>query len=66
MSKLNKVFDKVRTVCCLCDTPLVTPNLYERNGKYYCAEHYEKTSPEEELGNKANRDQLRQFKKLFQ
>lgn len=43
---------KIDTRCEVCNTHLAGYRLNERSGKYYCEDHFQKTSPEEQMANK--------------
>jgi len=58
MSRLDEVFRKVDTVCCVCGTPLTSPNDRHLGDKYYCLDDYER-----ELEKPINRIKKRENKK---
>lgn len=48
---MKKLFDKIKAYCEICNTPLNGVNLYQWGDKFYCAEHYERESPQEKQAN---------------
>ena len=44
---MRQVFDKIKTECAVCVTPLNGVNLLRRGDKFYCPSYFEKTSPAE-------------------
>ena len=47
-----QIFDKIKTECAVCKTPLNGENLLKRGNRYYCQADYDRTSPEEKQENK--------------
>lgn len=49
---MKQVFNKIKTECAECGTPLQGANLLKRGDKYYCPSDYERLSPSEKAENR--------------
>jgi hypothetical protein len=59
---MKNVFEHKKASCSICSEP--TDERYKRNDIYYCADHYEKESVEEQRENEKNRIELAKHKKF--
>jgi len=60
-----KGFEKISGVCSVCGTPLGGDNARMRAGNLYCAEDFEKTSPDELFGAELIEREVKWFKGIF-
>lgn len=60
---MKRVLKKVQAVCPECGTPVDERN--ERNGKFYCASHYESTDSSEKYNNDFQIRKYKKYKKIF-
>jgi len=63
---MREIFPKIKTECAICKTPLNGSDLLKRGTKYYCNTHFDTTSPSEKLENKDMKENLEEYKRLFQ
>ena len=61
-----QIFDKIRTECAECGTPLNGTNLLKRGDKYYCQADYERLSPKEKIENKKTKDESEFIQKILE
>ena len=53
---MGQIFDKIKTKCVICGTPLNGEDIDLIDGKYYCRSDFEKASPQEKAANKSVQD----------
>ena len=59
---MKTIFEQTVAECKICLQP--TCEQYKRGEYYYCADHYEKESPQEKRENEKNRIELEKHKKF--
>lgn len=62
---MRDVFKNKRVTCYVCGQTLNGDNLKHRGDRYYCEADFEKTSSEEEIENKFQKERKKNYDKIF-
>jgi len=59
----KRALNHIKAKCPKCDAEV--DERYERDGKFYCASHFESESSSEKLANKIKKDEIKNYQKMF-